>query len=150
MKKRHHDDADVFDERGVVRDGARLRVPMFSMDGFGPLQRSVAQSSVRIVDGQGGAAGLNKPGWRLPVSDAAWRDAREAAYRDYDAALVNAYRDVTRKRNEPDDDEDEEQEIAQGSDSRTVDAIARDHRQRMDNEYRRYDERLRNAYRGQR
>ena len=59
-------------------------------------------------------------------------------------ALVNAYRDAPRKR-----DDDEEEELRR-SDSRTIDAIARDHRQRTDDEYRRNDERLRNAYRGQR
>ena len=94
MSSRHqHEDADddAFDERGLLRDGARLHVPMFAMDG---MQQAIARESLRVTDGQGGVAGLHQPGFRIFATDAtseAMR-ARDAAYRDYEQSLTTAYK----------------------------------------------------------
>ena len=45
-------DDDVFDENGLLRDGARYRVPMMMRDGDStPLQRAVAAAQARRADG---------------------------------------------------------------------------------------------------
>ena len=55
-----------FDERGILRDGHTLRVPLMMCDS---LQRSVAladanNAPMHVVDGQGSTDGLNRPGSR--------------------------------------------------------------------------------------
>ena len=93
MRRHQHDD-EAFDERGVLRDGQRLRVPLTLMDGIDPMQQAVARESLRVTDGQGGVAGLHRPGFRIFATDAtseAMR-ARDAAYRDYEQSLTTAYK----------------------------------------------------------
>ena len=72
MPKRHHDaDDDLFDERGLLRDGGRIRVPMMmrdSDDGLTTLQRSVrdATAPLRVVDAFGNSGlALSRPGRAL-------------------------------------------------------------------------------------
>jgi len=93
MKRHQHrydDDPDY-----ILKDGERLRVPLTMMDSMDPVQKAVAQSSprssVQVTDGQGGTLGLHRPGWRLPVIDPVLC-ACDAARRDYETVLVNAYR----------------------------------------------------------
>jgi hypothetical protein len=121
MRRHQHDDDDAFDERGVLRDGARLRVPLTLMDAASdPMQRAVARESLRVTDGQGGVTGLHRPGFRLAATDArkitrhdprgseevVWEEeehgterqssgamrARDAAYRDYKKYLNDAWK----------------------------------------------------------
>jgi hypothetical protein len=100
MKRRQHEeDEDPFDE-GLLKDGQSVRIPLYMKDSLSPLQQAVALSSLSVVDGQGGVTGLHRPGFRLDARDArkierqtsdAMR-ARDAAYRDYEIELVNAYK----------------------------------------------------------
>src|SRR6266481_1229863 len=66
MKRYQHDD----DDDRILADGEVLRVPMMLMDSMDPIQKGVAQSSLRVTDGQGGTQGLHRPGFRLAASDA--------------------------------------------------------------------------------
>jgi hypothetical protein len=86
--RRRHDDAD---HDTILRDGERLRFPLTLMDSLHPVQQAVAQSSVRVTDGQGGTANLNRPGFRLPVTYDAAMSARDKAYLDYDREIARAY-----------------------------------------------------------
>jgi hypothetical protein len=85
--KRYGDDA--YDERGVLKDGQRLRIPMYAMDSMDPVQRAVAQ--LAITDGQGDTVGLHRPGFRIAAADAPLL-ARDAAYSDYERELTTAWR----------------------------------------------------------
>ena len=87
-----HDDDDDFDERGILKDGHKIRVSLMMRDGMSPLQRAVAQHSVamRLHDGFGGPVG-HKPGYVFST-DASLNDARELAYAAYDAELRDAYK----------------------------------------------------------
>jgi hypothetical protein len=72
--RRHHDD-ESFDERCVLRDGQRLRVPLTMMDGIDPVQNAIARESLRVTDGAGGTVGLHRPGFRIAADDARKRTA---------------------------------------------------------------------------
>ena len=77
---------------GVLRDGCTVRVPAFFRD-------SAAATHHRVTDAKGDTdttAG-NRPGWRITV-DAAARDAREAARREYLDYITNAYKQPQRVR----------------------------------------------------
>ena len=79
MPKRQHDiDDDAFDERGLLKDGARVRVPMMMRDGgMSDVQRAVAEAAgVRFDD----SACRHQPGPARVVDQAAL-DARVEAYR---------------------------------------------------------------------
>jgi hypothetical protein len=84
-------EAEALDRDGCIRDGVVLRVPLTMRDGLSPLQRAIAQSSLRVTDGQGGSSGLHRPGFRLPVGDAG-ADGREHAYAAYEARLRDSYK----------------------------------------------------------
>jgi hypothetical protein len=88
---RQNDDDD-YDERGVLKDGRKIRVSLMMRDGMSPLQRAVAQHSVamRLHDGFGGPVG-HKPGYVFST-DASLNDAKERAYAAYDAELCEAYK----------------------------------------------------------
>ncbi len=84
-------EAQALDHRGILKDGITQRVRLTMRDGkpnpaLTDLQRSVAS---RHVTDATGSSSFNRPGFRV-TTDAALRDAREAAYRDYDDALVNS------------------------------------------------------------
>ena len=82
-------DDDAF-ENGVLRDGARHRVPLHMRDGRAPM----------ITDGTGDPFGLHRPGWRIPSggseSDVALRDSQrklaEEAHAEYLDRLTNAWK----------------------------------------------------------
>jgi hypothetical protein len=76
MKRRHR---EIYDD-DLLRDGQRLRVPMFAMDS---MQRSASPRLPRVHDGTGDS-GFHRPGFRVsdaPPSDELQR-AREAYERD--------------------------------------------------------------------
>jgi hypothetical protein len=101
---RYDDDDDdnfeiVTDSRGrkvkIVREGERVRVPMFMMDGspnpaLSPLQRAVAEDKATRAFDLTDTLAMYKPGFR--DHDAAALDALEAAYRAYDTADAQAWR----------------------------------------------------------
>jgi hypothetical protein len=84
-----HDDDDAF-ENGVMRDGARHRVPMQMRDSGTPM----------ITDGSGSTLGLQRPGWRIAAGgnehDALLRDSQrkliEKAHAEYLDHLTNAWK----------------------------------------------------------
>jgi hypothetical protein len=90
MPKRQHDtDDDLFDERGLLRDGRRIRVPMMlrdSADGLTDLQRSVRDhfAPARVVDsfGNDGLA-LCKPGARYLTAGAGTVDHAKQVMADH-------------------------------------------------------------------
>jgi hypothetical protein len=94
--KRHTDDDD--DMRNILKDGERMRVPMYAMDGsmdhLDPLQRTVVRDKLqdaRITDGAGNSGlSLHKPGFR--ISNTVTRD--RSIYDAYDAQVASAYRNV--------------------------------------------------------
>jgi hypothetical protein len=84
-----YDDDDAF-ENGVMRDGARHRVPMHMRDSQAPM----------ITDGTNDPFGLHRPGWRI-ASGGSERDARlrdsqrkliEEAHAEYLDHLTNAWK----------------------------------------------------------
>jgi hypothetical protein len=91
MPKRYaeYDDDDLFDERGVLRDGGRIRVPMMmrdSDDDLTALQRSVRDhfAPARVVDAFGDAgAGLYRPGSRYLVAGAGTVDHAKQVMADH-------------------------------------------------------------------
>ena len=80
MPARKIADDDAFDERGLLRDGARYRVPMAMRDS-GTVQAAIAAArQVPVTDASGDSGlGLHKPGNRR-LSDASSYDAAEQAY----------------------------------------------------------------------
>jgi hypothetical protein len=83
-----HDD-DAF-ENGVMRDGARHRVPMQMRDSRAPM----------ITDGTGDPLALHRPGWRIASGgddrDVRLRDSQrksiEDAHYEYLDRLTNAWK----------------------------------------------------------
>ena len=84
--RRQDDDANPFNERGVLKDHRSYRVPMYAMDA---LPRDVAQHFARVTD-PAGDGGLHKPGFR--VSDTITRD--RSIYDAYDAEVASSYKNV--------------------------------------------------------
>jgi len=86
MPKRQQDaDDDLFDERGLLRDGARIRIPMMMRDSA-DLQRSVRDhfAPARVVDAFGDAgAGLHRPGSRYLVAGPGTVDHAKQAMADH-------------------------------------------------------------------
>lgn len=68
MAKKHYNNDDV-DERGVVRAGGRVRVPLTLMDSMDAIQREVAADHVadrpRVRAFDGTDLGLHRPGVRV-------------------------------------------------------------------------------------
>ena len=85
-----YDDVDEAFENGVLRDGARHRVPMQMRDSIAPM----------ITDGTNDPLGLHRPGWRIPSggseSDVLLRDSQrkliEQAHAEYLDHLANAWK----------------------------------------------------------
>jgi hypothetical protein len=84
-----YDDDDAF-ENGVLRDGARYRVPMHMRDSQPPM----------VTDGTGDAFGLQRPGWRIITGggerQTLQRDSQrkliEEAHTQYVDDLTNAWK----------------------------------------------------------
>ena len=90
MPKRQYDtDDDLIDERGVLRDGRRIRVPMMardSADGLTDLQRSVrdATAPLRVVDAFGNSGlALSRPGARYLTAGTCTPDHAALVMRDH-------------------------------------------------------------------
>jgi hypothetical protein len=90
MPKRQHDtdDDDMFDERGLLRDGGRIRVSMMmrDADGLTDLQRSVrdATASLRVVDAFGNSGlALSRPGARYLTAGTSTTDHAALVMRDH-------------------------------------------------------------------
>jgi hypothetical protein len=84
------DDDDEAFENGVLRDGARRRVPLQMLDSRAPL----------VTDGTSDPLGLHRPGWRIASggseSDVVLRDSQrrlvEEAHAEYLDRLTNAWK----------------------------------------------------------
>jgi hypothetical protein len=80
------DDDDAFDERGVLRDGHRFRVPLMMQDA---MQRDIASHAARLHDGRGGPVG-HRPGF-IYSTDAATQDVAQA-YAEYAQQARDAWK----------------------------------------------------------
>jgi hypothetical protein len=87
MARRYDDDDDVFDERGVLRDGRSVRTPMAMRDS---MRVAIARNAASLDDGRMFDASLRRPGFRH--ADSRTLDATERAYSDYENAQANAWR----------------------------------------------------------
>jgi len=86
--QRQDDDANPFDERGVLKDHRSYRVPMYAMDA---LSRDVAQPFAGVTDATGDdGLSLHRPGFR--ISKTITRD--RSIYDAYDSAAEVAYKNV--------------------------------------------------------
>ncbi len=89
MKRRYRVSYD--DE--LLRDGQRLRVPMFAMDSA---QRGASSHLPRVHDGTGDSGlAMHRPGFR--VTDAPLSDELQRAREDYLQDLTTAWRRGTEK-----------------------------------------------------
>jgi len=170
----HHDDDDdnPVDKNGVLKDGARVRVPLYLMDST---QRAVAANAAHLHDGHGGGIG-HRPG-HITTNDAAMHAAVDRAYALRDEEDRNAWRigsgregaegSVCTVRNGDFPDyfgapghivdgiatpdallsEDELRDMRPVRDGLTLDQLEREHQGRMARSYQAYDEELRNAWR---
>jgi hypothetical protein len=88
---KHYADDDALDERGLLRDGRRIRVPMQAMDSLSlSVRQHFADASVIFGDGTD-PLGRHKPGLRR-TSDQAALDAKAQAFADSVAELTDAWR----------------------------------------------------------
>jgi hypothetical protein len=93
----HYDNSredDAFDENGLRRDDHKSGVPLTTRHTMSPMQREIATKRARVTDGNGNFDQFSRPGWRIladgSVNDA--RNAREAAYQEYEDYITNAWR----------------------------------------------------------
>jgi hypothetical protein len=84
MQRRHR---EIYDD-DLLRDGQRLRVPMFAMDS---MQRGASPRLPRVHDGTGDSGlAMHRPGFR--VTDAPPSDELQRARDAYEHDLRTAYR----------------------------------------------------------
>jgi hypothetical protein len=83
------DQRSALDNRGILRDGCTMRVPLQIRD-TARHETERRQTPPRITDGSNNPFALNKPGFRVRAGDT--RQMVADAYQDYEDALVNAYR----------------------------------------------------------
>jgi hypothetical protein len=100
--KHINDEDNIFETingKKILRDGKRYRSgPVTMMDGY---QRMLDGRPARITDATGGNRGLHRPGYRIfDFDDAAARDTREAAHREYVDYITNAYKQPQRVRDQ--------------------------------------------------
>ena len=104
---------DDFDENGILKDGRSLRVPMMMMDG-----------SARFHDGRGAPVG-HRPGFVM-TTDAAVRDAKMAAYDEYESEISSAWKQAAPARRPAQEDAlptaDERQRVYADYDRAVTDA----------------------------
>ncbi len=140
MAKTYRSQHDDDDARNILKDGERMRVPMYamdsSMDHLDPLQRAVVRDRLqdaRITDGAGdGGLALHRPGYR--VADGIPRD--HSHYAIYDEEMGRAYLNVGAVESEVRGQREE-------ADSKLSDAM-RDEREAAHQEY---QNRIQNAWR---
>jgi len=88
MAKTYRSQDDDDDARNILKDGERMRVPMYAMDA---LSRDVAQHFARVTDATGdGGLGLHRPGFR--ISSTITRD--RSIYDAYNAEVASAYKNA--------------------------------------------------------
>jgi hypothetical protein len=135
---------DEFDEDGILRDGRSVRVPLHLRDGhnsrLSDVQRQIAASRHELVDVFGNRAG-HRPGFAF-ANDAAARDAKAAAYRDYHRDIENAWRGSASTAHE-----EGSEAVPLRADGRSVSQITRDHRQHMAQLYDEHDRELSEMWR---
>ena len=94
-----YNEEDALDDRGTLRDGRRVRLPMMLRDGYGgapdhrpsyAYTRSNFRPRARVHDGAGGKVG-HRPGF-VYDRDVYARDATVVEYDRYDQALVDAWK----------------------------------------------------------
>jgi hypothetical protein len=132
------DESVALDRHGVLKDGCSLRVPLQIRD-------AAQQTAPRITDGSNNPFALNKPGFRMRAGDT--RRNVAVAYKDYDVALVNAYRCGDHERDSSENfgsaGSNRERLPRHGADNKMV----KDHRARMNELYADHDRELANAWR---
>jgi hypothetical protein len=152
--RRHHADLDIFDEDGLLRDGAIYRVPLVLRDSAGgerpnpaltPLQRAIGQA--QITDAFGGVGGLHRPGSRVntAISDDAYV-ALARARAEYDEAIVNAWRPENARRCDSVACTAEDHAVPDYT-CWTLDEIASERQRRTRQAYADYDQELRQLWR---
>ncbi len=97
--RRSSDDNDNFDERGILKDGRTVRVPLHLRDS---VQRGAVDEALVIVDGFGnGGLALHRPGARYAACGShsidnavqtTLRCMRAEAYAAYDQQICDAWR----------------------------------------------------------
>jgi hypothetical protein len=85
---------DALDERGVLRDGHRLRISMAMRDSLSPVQRAIMEDRVVRDFGLTDALALHKPGYRF--GDAQGESAKLSAYDEMCRDLTEAWRHPVR------------------------------------------------------
>ncbi len=95
----HCTEEEALDAEGLLRDGFGVRLPLMLRDGVRRVRNDTYDAaladSLLVTDGFGGAAGLHRPGPRLPVMDADMirrRRVVEDAYREAERADAEAWR----------------------------------------------------------
>lgn len=157
-KYRHNgrlvDAAEALDETGTLRDGFSVFVPMRLRD-QDSARRAIERNGLH--DGRGNMPG-NRPGYVIDESNVDANDERAAAYIQYERELVSAYKTDGRKIVQRDpagrlmstlEEEDDDERLLDAS-TRTIDALQKDHAERMRAIYQQRDEELRNAWRSPR
>ena len=89
--RRDANDDNDFDERGVLKDGRRLRVPLMMMDGLDDVERAIVLDAAARRFGLSNGNDLRKPGYRY-TTDSRALEAKERAYRERDEADAEAWR----------------------------------------------------------
>jgi hypothetical protein len=89
--RRDANDDNDFDERGILKDGRRLRVPLMMMDGLDDVERAIMLDAAARRLGLSNGNDLRKPGHRY-TTDSRALEAKERAYRERDEADAEAWR----------------------------------------------------------
>jgi hypothetical protein len=111
MTKIIDDDDDIFDSRGVLKDGATLTTKMFMKDGsinpkLSPAQRVAAavaatKAAMTGFDSSLHDSAMHRPGFRRAATGTAdaiaATTARDSAYSDYERDQANAWRGTDSK-----------------------------------------------------
>ncbi len=128
-RRQDDQDANPFDERGVLKDHRSHRVPMYAVDA---LSRDAAQYFARVTDATGdGGLSLHKPGFR--ISSSITRD--RSIYDAYDAAAEVAYKNLgAREREALGQRVDRQEDAASVTDDRSA-------------AYQEFEDRIQNAWR---
>jgi hypothetical protein len=123
--------ADALDQRGLLRDGCTCRVPTTVRD-HDPHLWADAEHRRPVFDAFGDPAGY-RPG-AVFSNDQAARDAKAAAYKDYDDAIGQAWQNdrKVKKYNSHGELENTFEEEDTCDSSKSLADRMRDHRQLMD------------------
>jgi hypothetical protein len=121
MRTNHlHDDDDIGDGNGILRDGERLVVPAYLMDHADDVQRAIAATQAAMTTALDG----HRPGYR--VADQAALDRSEQAYRERNRRISDAWRSKDRSAADSEHAAELGRDLASGADPRTAAIAARD------------------------